>query len=113
MTVVLVMILVVNFLGARAYGETEFWLSSMKIIAIVGLIILGIVLMAGGGPNKDPIGFRYWVSPGEFCVWVCNSRANRPGPFNQITLDNGEGYVPGAWGQFLAWFACLVQAAFS
>jgi amino acid transporter len=64
MTVVLVMILVVNFLGARAYGETEFWLSSMKIIAIVGLIILGIVLMAGGGPNKDPIGFRYWVSPG-------------------------------------------------
>lgn len=98
MTVCLVLILAVNFLGARAYGETEFWFSTMKILAIVGLIILGVVLMCGGGPNRDAIGFRYWVSPG---------------PFNHITLDKGDGYVPGAWGQFLAFFACLVQAAFS
>lgn len=98
MTVCLVLILAVNFLGARAYGETEFWFSTMKILAIVGLIILGVVLMCGGGPNHDAIGFRYWVSPG---------------PFNQMTLDKGDGYVPGRWGQFLAFFACLVQAAFS
>lgn len=70
----------------------------MKILAIVGLIFLGIILMAGGGPNHDVIGFRYW---------------SNPGPFNQLTLDGGDGYVPGSWGQFLAWFACLVQAAFS
>lgn len=97
MTVVLVMILAVNFLGARAYGETEFWLSTMKILAILGLIILGVVLMAGGGPNRDPIGFRYWISPG---------------PFNQLSLGE-DGFVPGSWGRFLAFFACLVQAAFS
>ena len=64
MTVCLVLILAINFLGARAYGETEFWFSTMKVLAIVGLIILGVVLMCGGGPNHDPIGFRYWVSPG-------------------------------------------------
>ena len=68
MTVCLVLILAVNFLGARAYGETEFWFSTMKILAIVGLIILGVVLMCGGGPNHDAIGFRYWVSPGTFAL---------------------------------------------
>lgn len=35
---------------ARAYGEAEFWFSSIKVVTIVGLIILGIVLMCGGGP---------------------------------------------------------------
>jgi amino acid transporter len=65
MTVFLVLILAVNFLGTRVFGEMEFWFSSLKVIAIVGLIILGIILMAGGGPNHDPIGFRYWRNPGE------------------------------------------------
>lgn len=66
MSVFLVLILAVNFLGARVFGELEFWFSSLKVIAIVGLIILGVVLMAGGGPNHDPIGFRYWRNPGKF-----------------------------------------------
>lgn len=98
MTVCLVLIVLINFLGVRAYGEAEFWFSSMKIIAIVGLILLGVILMAGGGPNHDVIGFRYWISPGAF---------------NQLAIDDGEGYVPGSWGRFLAFFAVLVQAAFS
>ena len=98
MTVCLVLIIAINFFGAKWFGEAEFWFSSMKITAIVGLIILGVVLMAGGGPNHDVIGFRYWVSPGTF---------------NQLALDNGDGYVPGSWGRFLAFFAVLVQAAFS
>ena len=65
MTVFLVLILAVNFLGTRVFGEMEFWFSSLKVIAIVGLIILGVILMAGGGPNHDPIGFRYWRNPGK------------------------------------------------
>lgn len=65
MTVFLFLILAVNFLGARTFGELEFWFSSLKVIAIVGLIILGVVLMAGGGPDHDPIGFRYWRNPGK------------------------------------------------
>lgn len=36
-----------------------------------------------------------------------------PGPFNQITIDNGDGYVPGSWGRFLAFWSVFVQAAFS
>lgn len=98
MTVFLVLILAVNFLGARTFGELEFWFSSLKVIAIVGLIILGVILMAGGGPNHDPIGFRYW---------------RNPGPFNYISIEGGDAIIPGSKGQFLAWFACLIQAAFS
>ncbi|ODN90161.1 AAT family amino acid transporter [Cryptococcus wingfieldii CBS 7118] len=95
-TVCLVMIWAINFLGAKAYGEAEFWFSSIKVITIVGLIILGIVLMCGGGPNHDAIGFRYWRNPGAF---------------NQISI--GDGVIGGRWGQFLAFWDVFVQAAFS
>jgi yeast amino acid transporter len=52
--------------GVRYYGEAEFWFSFIKVITIVGLIILGIILDLGGGPNHDRIGFRYWKEPGAF-----------------------------------------------
>jgi amino acid transporter len=114
MTVFLVLILAVNFLGTRVFGEMEFWFSSLKVIAIVGLIILGIILMAGGGPNHDPIGFRYWRNPGKFGVWVVHlNTADGIGPFNQVSIEGGDSFIPGTTGQFLAWFACLIQAAFS
>lgn len=66
--------------------------SSIKVITITGLIILGIVLDLGGGPSHDRIGFRYW---------------KHPGPFNQF-----DG-ISGAKGRFLAWWDVLTQAAFS
>ena len=40
--------------------------SSIKVITITGIIILGIVVDLGGGPNHDRIGFRYWKNPGPF-----------------------------------------------
>ena len=92
----MVLIWFINFWGARAYGEAEFWFSSIKVITIVGLIILGVVLMAGGGPNHDAIGFRYW---------------RNPGPFNHMSTGNGK--IPGSWGEFLAFWNVFVQAAFS
>ncbi|GAA5834721.1 hypothetical protein JCM9279_007091 [Rhodotorula babjevae] len=81
-----------NFFGVRAYGEAEFWFSILKIITIIGLILLGIIITAGGVPGTDPIGFRFW---------------HNPGPFQQ---QNG---IPGTKGRFLAFWTTLVQAAFS
>ncbi|KAF8550184.1 hypothetical protein OG21DRAFT_1487962 [Imleria badia] len=40
-----------------AYGEAEFWFSSIKVVTIAGLIILGIIVDLSGGPNHDRIGF--------------------------------------------------------
>ena len=57
-----------------------------------GLIILGIILDLGGGPDHDRLGFRFW---------------KKPGPFVQY---NG---IAGAKGRFLGWWAVMTQAAFS
>lgn len=96
-TVMLVLIFAINFWGARAYGEAEFIFSSIKVITIVGLIILGVVLMCGGGPNHHALGFHYW----------------REGAFHGIAVDGGDTTVDSNWGKFLAFWNVFVQAAFS
>ncbi|KAI4730240.1 AAT family amino acid transporter [Aureobasidium sp. EXF-10728] len=58
----LVCLAAINFLGVRAYGEVEFVLSIIKIIACIGFIILGIVIDVGGVPTdtRGYIGATYW-----------------------------------------------------
>ena len=65
--------------------------SSIKVITITGLIILGIIVDLGGGPNHDRIGFRYWKNPGPFTDF----------------------YGPGAKGQFLGTCSVATQAMFA
>lgn len=65
-TVFLVLIVCINLFGVKFFGEFEFWLSSFKVVVVLGLIILLFVLMLGGGPNHDRLGFRYWQDPGSF-----------------------------------------------
>ncbi|CCK71146.1 histidine permease KNAG_0G00900 [Huiozyma naganishii CBS 8797] len=55
-----------NMLDVKSFGETEFILSMIKILAIVGFTILGIVLSCGGGPKGGYIGGKYWHDPGAF-----------------------------------------------
>ncbi|KAJ3553181.1 hypothetical protein NM688_g3751 [Phlebia brevispora] len=91
-SICLVVVVCINMLGAGAYGECEFIFASIKVITITGLIILGIVLDLGGGPNHDRLGFRYW---------------KHPGPFAQFSG------IEGSKGRFLGWWAVMTQAAFS
>ncbi|CAF0862941.1 unnamed protein product [Adineta steineri] len=65
-TIFLIALLIINLFGVRGYGEIEFFMSLIKVIAIVGFIILGIVLIFGGGPHHEYLGGRYWRSPGAF-----------------------------------------------
>ena len=80
-----------TFLNVRIYGEAKFFFAMCKLTTLVGLLILGIVITAGGGPDHVSIGFRYW----------------REGAFQQM---NG---IPGAWGRFLAFWTVFIQAVFS
>ncbi|KZP23307.1 amino acid permease [Athelia psychrophila] len=91
-TICLLVAVGINLLGAGAYGEAEFIFASIKVVTIVGLIILGVVLDLGGGPNHDRLGFRYWKTPGPFVQYKD---------------------ISGAEGQFLGWWAVMTQAAFS
>lgn len=64
MTIMLVVIVGLNFLPVRYYGETEFWFAGTKVILMIGLLLLSFILFWGGGPTRDRLGFRYWNEPG-------------------------------------------------
>ncbi|KAJ9486938.1 hypothetical protein VN97_g6399 [Penicillium thymicola] len=65
-TIFWVLIVSINLFGVRGYGEAEFVFSTIKVIAVIGFIILGIVLNCGGGPEGGYIGAKYWYDPGAF-----------------------------------------------
>ncbi|KAF7793034.1 hypothetical protein EIP86_004139 [Pleurotus ostreatoroseus] len=57
------MVFCINLLGVRVFGELEFWFSSIKVITLIGLILMGIIIDLGGNPKHDRLGFRYWDHP--------------------------------------------------
>jgi len=59
-TIFLVVIVAINLFGVRGYGEAEFVFAIIKVVAVIGFIILGIVLNCGGGPEGGYIGGSYW-----------------------------------------------------
>lgn len=65
----LVAILSINYFGIRFFGEFEFWLSSFKVVVIVGVILLALIIAAGGA-DGDARGFRYWNDPGYVVLAV-------------------------------------------
>lgn len=90
-TIILIVVLILNIIAVEVFGEAEFWFASVKLITIMGLIILGIVLMCGGGPNHEALGFRYWNNPGAINPYM----------------------VGGATGRFLAYWKGFVKAGFA
>ncbi|KAH3678916.1 hypothetical protein WICPIJ_008780 [Wickerhamomyces pijperi] len=61
-----VFVLSINLFGVKAYGEAEYIFSLIKVVAIVGFLILGIVLICGGGPSHGFVGGEYYHNPGPF-----------------------------------------------
>ena len=60
-----------NFGSAQLRSEYPFFeMTSLtdrsKVLTIIGLIIAGIIISAGGGPNGESIGFKYWNETGGF-----------------------------------------------
>jgi amino acid transporter len=88
--VFLVVIVIINYVGVRYFGEFEFWLSSIKVIVIIGLILLSLILVCGGGPDPAT-GFKYWKDPGAFHEYI----------------------LPGAGGRFLAVWSTFTTAVFA
>ena len=46
--IVLVTITVLNLINVRMYGEMEFWFALIKVLAVIGMIVLGLVLIVFG-----------------------------------------------------------------
>jgi len=62
----LVLIVVINLFGVKGYGEAEFVFAIVKVAAIIGFIILGVIINIGGGPSGSYIGGKFWRDPGAF-----------------------------------------------
>lgn len=64
--VVLIFITVVNLANVKAFGEFEFWFAMVKVVAIIGMILLGLgIILFGIGNEGQPIGFdNLWANGG-------------------------------------------------
>lgn len=91
-TIFLILIIIINSFGVKLFGEFEFWLSSFKVLVMLGLIILMFVIMLGGGPTHDRLGFRFWKTPGAFKEY-------------SETINGDK-------GRFVSFCACFVYALF-
>ena len=69
--IVILVIILINSVGTVAvFGEFEFWLSSLKVCVIVGVMLVLLVITLGGAPDHDRRGFRYWHNPGAFKAYL-------------------------------------------
>ncbi|KAL4985902.1 amino acid permease/ SLC12A domain-containing protein [Aspergillus falconensis] len=68
-TVLLIVIVALNFLPVQFYGETEFWFAGIKVITLTGLLLVAFILLWGGGPKRELLGFHYWKTPAAFAVY--------------------------------------------
>ncbi|EEQ39802.1 Lysine/arginine permease CAN1 [Clavispora lusitaniae] len=92
-TIFFVLITISNMFPVKFYGEFEFWIASVKIIAVVGWLIYALCMVCGAG-KTGPVGFRYWRNPG---AW-----------------GDGAGYVHNKnTDRFLAWLSSLISALFT
>ncbi|MEX5301171.1 amino acid permease [Kocuria sabuli] len=57
----LVILFLLNALSTRAYGETEFWFSLVKVVTVVVFLVLGILMIVGILGGQSP-GFENWTT---------------------------------------------------
>ena len=57
----LTILVVLNLLSARAYGEGEFWFAIVKAIAVIVFLIVGVLMIAGIMGGKSP-GVSNWTT---------------------------------------------------
>lgn len=48
----------INYFSVRVYGETEFWLSLLKVVAVIIFLIVGVLVIFGVLGNHHMIGLR-------------------------------------------------------
>ncbi|OAA65538.1 amino acid permease [Niveomyces insectorum RCEF 264] len=90
-SLILVLVICLNIFAVSIYGEAEFVFASIKIVTIVGLLLMALIVMLGGNPHHERLGFWYWQHPGAMKEY------------------DGTGNT----GRFLGLFSTLVNAAFS
>ncbi|KAI5288506.1 hypothetical protein KEM54_005156 [Ascosphaera aggregata] len=81
----------IDYWNRSVNTATEVVFSMFKIMLIIALILSGLIVDLGGGPDHKRTGFRHWRTPGAF----------------------NEYLVSGNTGRFLALWSIMLTAAFS
>lgn len=61
-----VVVTLVNLANVRFYGESEFWLSIIKVGAIIAMIVFGVYLLMSAGPESTASFSNLWAQGGFF-----------------------------------------------
>ncbi|MFP3124689.1 amino acid permease [Ectobacillus funiculus] len=61
-----ILILSVNLISVKMYGEIEFWLAGIKIITLILFIVIGAALLFGLFSNQEAVYFGNYISHGGF-----------------------------------------------
>jgi aromatic amino acid transport protein AroP len=56
----------ISMINVRAFGESEFWFSVVKVAAVVAMIVYGIFLLATGGAGPQATVANLWQHGGFF-----------------------------------------------
>ncbi len=62
----MVVLTAINLLGVRSFGECEFWFAILKVAAILGFILVGVMLLAGCLPGVVAPGLSNLIGNGGF-----------------------------------------------
>ena len=60
------LILMLNMIDVKSYGEAEFWFAGIKVIAIIVFLIIGALMVFGLIGNQGFIGLSNWNSESMF-----------------------------------------------
>lgn len=55
---VLIVIFLINYLSVRSYGETEYWLSIIKVVTISVFLVVGFLIIFGIMGGQGPVGLK-------------------------------------------------------
>lgn len=92
-TIMMVVIIALNFLPVQFYGESEFWFSGIKIITLIGLLMVSFILFWGGGPNRQLLGFHYWKHPRPFNEYLVTGDAGRLVGLRKCTVTSAIAFI--------------------
>ncbi|CAI7603545.1 unnamed protein product [Penicillium viridicatum] len=92
-TIMMVVIVALNFMPVRVYGEAEFWFAGVKIITLIGLLMVSFILFWGGGPNRQRLGFHYWKNPRPFNAYLTTGDSGRFVALLKCTVSSAIAFI--------------------
>ncbi|MBK0063990.1 MULTISPECIES: amino acid permease [unclassified Acinetobacter] len=61
-----IVITAINLTNVKFYGESEFWLAIIKVVAVISMIIFGLYLLFTAGPDSTASFSNLWTHGGFF-----------------------------------------------